>query len=176
MRIDDKITGKRIKARLCDKRNVFAVAVIVALAAIMLFTLQNINTRSITVWETGKLSDCYMTPESERALMAICERAGVDFSLLIRSPEDNYYDAAFTTSGVYVSDILLLSGAEMERYKADGIFRDLRGMALDGNDGFYHGDELLGIKIDNDKYLTVNVRSDIDDGLLFEAARMIYEG
>ncbi len=178
MNIDAKITGRRLKAALKHKNNLFWVAGILCLALILGVTLDNVNTQKVTVWETGSLDSCYMTAKTEAALKQTCREAGVEFSLLIRSAEDVYYDAAFATSGVYMSDIFLLTGEEMARYQHDEIFLDLQGTCLEDRspDGFFLEGKLLGLRLEEGKYLALNGRSHIDRDLLCTLARMILEG
>lgn len=149
---------------------------ICVLACLLFYTLTNLNTKTVTVWESGSLRDCYMTPESEARVSEFCAGQGLEFNLLIRSPEDGFYDAAFSTSGAYISDILLLSGREMQRYREDGIFLNLQNTALAayGENGFYHADQLLGICVAEDKFLALNVRSDIGQEVLEEAVYRIF--
>ncbi len=176
MIIDDKITGARIKTALKSKKNIFWCIGICVLAFLLFYTLTNINTKTVTVWESGSLIDCYMTREAEKRADDFCAEQGLAFDLLIRSKDDRFYDAAFSTSGAYISDILLLSGEEMQRYQEDGIFSDLQNTALAfcGEDGFYCGDRLLGIRVAEDKYLALNVRSDIEQELLEEVVYRIF--
>ncbi len=176
MRIDDRITSARIRDALKEKKHIFWGLGICCVALLLFFALKNLNTRSVTVWETGSLKDCYMTRETESRLQEFCKGQGLEFGLLIRSPEDTYYDAAFTTSGVYTSDIFILSSEEMQRYREDGVFLDLSGTALSayGKDGFYAGQQLLGIPVAEDKYLALNTKSDIETEVLTEAVYRIF--
>ncbi len=178
MKIDGKVTASRLKAALKQKKHLAWVGAILCLGALLGFTLSQLNSQKVTVWETGSLQSCYMTAETEASLQEICREAGVDFSLLIRSSEDAYYDAAFSTSGVYVSDIFLLTRAEMERYQHDEVFLDLQGTELEamGAEGFYREEALLGIPLEEDKFLALNSRSEIDRALLMTLAMKILEG
>ncbi len=176
MRIDDRISGERIKAALKEKRHIFGLVGIALLCLVLFTTLTNINRRVLTVWESSSLKDSLFNAESEGMLIDRCTEAGLEFSLLIRSPLDDYYDIAFSTSGVYISDILVLTGEEMEAYSESDVFLPLDGTLLSeySDSGYERDGVLYGIYLADDRYLAVNVNCDVDIDFVIASAILIY--
>ncbi len=154
------------------KKMIILAAGICCVALVLFFALKDHNTRALTVWESGSQEELYVTQKTQKRLQTFCKEMGWDFDLLTGSQGEKY----FAADGETIPDILILSSQEMEYYRTKGSFLDLSDTTLKAykKDGFYVGEQLLGILVAENKYLALNAQSGIEKELLLEFVYRIF--
>lgn len=169
MSIDNRLTPERIKKAL-NMRTVLIILIIVAfLTTIFYITLENRNKNEILIWHITADSEDLISPEALKLCREYATEAGYDKLVFTkRNPEDQYFDAAMSTSALYNCDIFIMSEEMAAKYAEIDMFMPLTPHSAKEEDLLYLGGEAVGISVDGNYYLLVNSRASLDEQTIYD--------
>lgn len=169
MNIDNSISLARVKKALTSKTVLIVSVIVAVLSTIFYITLENRDSKELLVWYITTEAEY---PFSEETLGLVNEygvEVGLDKILLTRRhPEDQYFDAAMSTTAFYNCDIFIMKEEMINKYAEAGMFLTLSDYGNDENEMFYVGEDAVGVKLDNDYYLLINKKTDIDLQIIYD--------
>lgn len=169
MSIDNNISGARIKKTLTPKTVAIVLFIVTLVATCFYITIENIDSKEILIWFiTTDTDDCF----SNDALKHINDygsQKGIDKILLTRRhPDDRYFDVVMSTTAYYNCDIFIMREEMVQKYSALGMFLPLSVDGADTENLLYIGNDAVGILMDEDYYLLINAKTDIDLQIIYD--------
>ena len=167
MNINNDITGDRIKKALTPKIVAIVLIFVMIVTAVFYVSVKNLNSKELLIWYiTTDTDNCF----SEDALKLINDygrEKGIKKVILTkRHPEDTYFDASMATTAFYNCDAFIMDADMAQKYVEMGIFKTL---SYDGDGELLHADgKAIGILIDENYYLLINDKTDIDLQIIYD--------
>ena len=169
MNIDNKITRERAKNALEIKIIVIILLITLISTAIFYITIENKNSKELLIWHITT------NPEggfSSEALMLANEygaKSGIDRVLITkRHPEDRYFDVTMSTSAYYNCDVFVMDTLMAEKYSEMDMFLPIDIERYDAYDLLYSNGEAIGILVNENEYLLINVKTDVDLQIIYD--------
>ena len=169
MNIDNKITTSRIKMALSPRIIAIIFLVVALVTTVFYFTVKNNDKKEILIWYvTTESENCF----SEDALKLINDygvQHGIGKVVLSkRHPEDTYFDVAMSTSAYYNCDIFIMNEEMAKKYYEMDMFLPLQTDGFEGEDILYINDKAVGVLIDENYYLLINAKTDVDLQMIYD--------
>ena len=174
MSINNSITGERIKKALTPKTIAIALVFVAVVSIVFYITLENRDSKEVLIWNISSENNICFTDEQIRLAREYGAENGIDKVVITnRDPEDRYFDAAMSTSAYYNCDIFVMNCEMVQKYIDVGMFKSL---SYEGYDEVLRiGDAVLGILIDEDYYLLVNDKTDVDMQIIYGILNILAE-
>lgn len=169
MTIDNKITLSRIKSALSIKIIVIVLLIAALVATVFYVTIENREKKEILIWYvTSESEDCF----SKDVLKLVNDygaKVGIEKVVLTkRNPDDTYFDVAMTTSAYYNCDVFIMTDEMAKQYAEMDMFLPLQTDRADGEDLLYIGDDAVGVLINENYYLLINAKTDVDLQIIYD--------
>lgn len=168
MIFDNKITVDRAK-KVLKPGLLILIAALIAMACWFAHYLISLPSPSekLTVWIAT--SDVTFDGDTLDTVRQTAQANGITTcNFILRNPDDQYYDAAFSLSGYYSSDIFILPEEQVERYAPTALF-----LPLENTDGYKYTDKTIGLHFKDDIYVLINYRSTKDEAFLLDVAKFL---
>ena len=159
--MDNSITIKRIKNALSPKVVVIVLVIVAIASTIFYVTVKNKESKELLIWYvTNEDGSCFSDDEI-KLINDYGVKNGIDKVVISkRSPLDDYFDVTMSTTAIYNCDIFIMNGEMAQKY-AESI--EFLSLDFDGaEDLLYYGERAIGILINENYYLLINKKTDID--------------
>ncbi len=169
MMVDNKISKERIKNTLSYKI-IAAVLLAVTLASVVFYvTLENMDKKEILIWYVTEDAENCFSDDTVQLCNDYAAQNGIDRVLLTRRhPEDIYFDATMSTSAQYNCDIFIMNEEMAKKYFDMGIFMTVSTDGFDNEELLFIDNKAVGILIDENYYLLINIHTDIDLQIIYD--------
>lgn len=169
MNIDNKITLSRVKKAFGVKT--LAIVLLITLIAAVLFyiTIENKDSKELLIWHiTTDAENCF----SDEALMLANDcgsKNGIDRILLTkRYPEDRYFDVTMSTAAYYSCDVFIMDAETAVKYSDMNMFLPVDTNRYSTYDMLYIDGKAIGILVNENEYLLINIKTDIDLQIIYD--------
>jgi len=176
MSINNSFSIERIKKAL-DIKTVAVVLLVVTLVSLCFYvTIDNLESREVLVWFITGDSNIGFSDETIRLINEYAAEKGIDRVLLTkRHPDDQYFDAAMSTSAYYNCDIFLMERELVSEYAEAGMFLPLSDNGMPEEKLLYDGTDTIGFLLKENYYFLVNAKTDIDSEIIYEIYNMLID-
>ncbi len=138
------------------------------LTTIFYITLENRERKEILIWHVTDGSDTVISAEALEQINNYAKDSGFDKLIFTRrSPSDEYFDAAMSTTAYYNCDIFIMTKEMATKYAESDMFLPISQSGYTEADILRIGDEAVGLSIDDDYYLLINVKTAIDTQVIY---------
>lgn len=169
MQIDVKVTAERAKKVLKPTLLVIMAVVIAVLCCLAYYVISRPSpAQKITVW-VSDVSFSYSEELQNDTLAAAQPYGIIKCTYVLRNPQDTYYGMAFSLSGIYSSDVFVMTRQEIESYAGLALFLPLEGV----ENGLEQDGKTVGIPLKEDVYLLYNANSSKSEALLRAVTEVI---
>jgi len=169
MKIDNSFSWARIKKAISPKIAIAVILIVAAVSAVFYVTLENSESKEILIW--------HITDETEPGVSSDILGQVKDYALeqgikkvifTKRHPQDRYFDAVMSTTAFYTCDIFIMNEEMALRYTDSDMFLPLSADGFDEESLLYVGDSAIGVALDDEYYLLINSRTDIDKQVIYD--------
>ena len=168
MTIDNKLTLSRIKSALSIKIIVIVLLISALIATVFYVTMENREKKEILIWYiTSESEDCF-SKDTLKFVNDYGAKVGIEKVVLTkRNPDDMYFDVTMTTSAYYNCDVFIMTAEMAKQYAEMDMFLPLQTDRAE-EDLLYVGDDAVGVLIDENYYLLINAKTDVDLQIIYD--------
>lgn len=169
MKIDNSFSWARIKKAISPKIAIAVILIVAAVSAVFYVTLENSESREILIWHITDETEPCISSDTLRQVKDYATDQGIKKVILTRRhPEDRYFDAVMSTTAFYTCDIFIMNEEMALRYTDSDMFLPLSADGFDEESLLYVGNSAIGVALDDDYYLLINSKTDIDEQIIYD--------
>ena len=158
------------------KTAITVLLIVTLLSAVFYITLENSEKREILIWQITADAELLFSSDTLGRINDYATECGVDKVVMTkRHPEDRYFDAVMSTTAFYNCDIFIMNDEMMQKYVESDMFLPLETEGIEADRILYSGDRAIGVSVDEEYYLLINQRTDIDLQIIYDIFDILLE-
>ena len=167
--MDNNITTARIKRVLSPKIIAIVFLIVTLVTVVFYVTLENIDKKEVQIWFVTTDGEYSFSDDTLKQINDYGAKHGIDKVVLSRRhPEDIYFDVTMSTSAYYNCDIFIMNEEMAKKYYEMDMFLPLQTDGFEGEDILYINDKAVGVLIDENYYLLINAKTDVDLQMIYD--------
>lgn len=159
------------------KTAITILLIAILFSAVFYITLENSEKQEILIWHITADAESLYSSDTLGRINDYAVGCGVDKVVMTkRHPEDRYFDAVMSTTAFYNCDIFIMNEEMAQKYVESDMFLPLVTEGIEADRLLYSGDRAIGISVDEEYYLLINQRTDVDLQIIYDIFEILLEG